>query len=107
MSRLTLLRDAIALAAVLLAPSAQAETWPSRPITMVVPYAAGGTADPVGGVLAAGVSQALGQPVIVENGRGAGGMAATDRVAKAAPAGYQFVFGSVGSLAQSQTLYKH
>jgi len=107
MSRLTLLRDAIALAAALLAPSAEAETWPNRPITMVVPYAAGGTADPVGRVLAAGLSQALGQQVIVENVGGAGGMAGTNRVAKAAPDGYQFVFGSVGSLAQSQTLYKH
>src|SRR4051812_44001507 len=83
MSRLTLLRDAIALAAALLAPSAQAETWPSRPITMVVPYAAGGTADPVGRVLAAGLSHALGQQVIVENVGGAGGMAGTNRVAKA------------------------
>src|SRR3954468_25025082 len=106
MSRLTLLRDAIALAAALLAPSAQAETWPSRPITMVVPYAAGGTADPVGRVLAAGLSQALGQQVIVENVGGAGGMAGTNRVAKAAPDGYQFVLGNVGTHAQNQTLYK-
>ena len=110
MSRRALLRDAVAIAAVLeiLAPlCAHAETWPSRPMTMVVPYAAGGTADPVARVLAVGLSQVLGQQVIVENVGGGGGTVGTNRVAKAAPDGYQFVFGSVGSLAQSQTLYKH
>ena len=110
MSRRALLRDAVAIAAMLeiLAPlCAHAETWPSRPMTMVVPYAAGGTADPVARVLAAGLSQVLGQQVIVENVGGGGGTVGTNRVAKAMPDGYQFVFGSVGSLAQSQALYKH
>jgi tripartite-type tricarboxylate transporter receptor subunit TctC len=74
---------------------------------MVVPYAAGGTADPIGRVLAAGLSQALGQQVIVENVGGAGGMAGTNRVARAAPDGYQFVFGTAGAFAHSQTLHKH
>jgi tripartite-type tricarboxylate transporter receptor subunit TctC len=110
MSRRALLRDAIAIAATLeiIAPLyAAAEVWPSRPMTMVVPYAAGGTADPIARVLAGGLSQALGQQVIVENVGGAGGTVGTNRVAKAAPDGYQFVFGTIGSFAQSQTLYKH
>ncbi len=76
-------------------------------MTMVVPFAAGGTADPIGRVLAAGLSQVLGQQVIVENIGGAGGMTGAYRVAKAAPDGYQFVFGSTGSFAHSQTFYKH
>jgi tripartite-type tricarboxylate transporter receptor subunit TctC len=74
---------------------------------MIVPFAAGGTADPIGRVLAGGLSQVLGQQVIVENVGGAGGMVGTNRVAKAAPDGYQFVFGTVGSFAHSQTLHKH
>jgi tripartite-type tricarboxylate transporter receptor subunit TctC len=76
-------------------------------MTMVVPYAAGGTADPIGRVLAAGLSQVLGQQVIVENVGGAGGMTGASRVVKAAPDGYQFVFGSTGTFAHSQTFYKH
>jgi tripartite-type tricarboxylate transporter receptor subunit TctC len=110
MSRRALLRDAIAIAAtleILASACAAAESWPTRPVTMVVPVAAGGTLDPIGRVLAAGLSQALGQQVIVENVGGGGGTVGTARVAKAAPDGYQFVFGSIGSFAQSQTLYKH
>ena len=105
-----LLGHAIAIGSVLHAfvpPAAAAEDWPKRPMTMVVPFAAGGTADPIGRVLAAGLSQALGQQVIVENVGGAGGMTGASRVAKAAPDGYQFVFGSTGTFAHSQTYYKH
>jgi len=99
---------AIAIALHAFAPAAAAvEDWPARPITMVVPYAAGGTADPIGRVLAAGLSQVLGQQVIVENVGGAGGMTGASRVVKAAPDGYQFVFGSTGTFAHSQTFYKH
>jgi len=109
MSRRALLHDAMAAAAALelLAVPCAAETWPSRPMTMVIPYAAGGTVDPIGRVLAAGLSQVLGQQVVVENAGGAGGTVGTNRIAKGAADGYQFVFGSVGSFAQSQTLYRH
>ena len=98
---------AIAATLAMLAPPCAAGEWPSRPLTMVVPFAAGGTVDPLGRVLAAGLSQVLGQQVIVENVGGAGGTLGTSRVAKAAPDGYQFVFGSAGSFAHSQTLYRH
>ena len=100
-------RFAIAATLALLAPPCAAdEIWPSRPMTMVVPFAAGGTVDPLGRVLASGLSQVLGQSVIVENVGGAGGTLGTNRVAKAAADGYQFVFGSAGSFAQSQSLYR-
>jgi tripartite-type tricarboxylate transporter receptor subunit TctC len=105
-----LLRQAIAIGIVLDAfvpPAAAAGDWPTRPMTMVVTFAAGGTADPIGRVLAAGLSQVLGQQVIVENVGGAGGMTGASRVARATRDGYQFVFGSTGTFAYSQTFYKH
>src|ERR1700719_4959381 len=83
-----------------------AQDWPTRPVTMVVPFAAGGPADAVGRILAARVSQTLGQEVIVENIGGGGGMLGGSRVARAAPDGYQFVLGNMGTHAAHQTLYK-
>src|SRR5262249_3817072 len=88
-------------------PPAAAEAWPTRPVTMVVPFAAGGTADPLARVLAAGLSQVLGQQVIIENIGGAGSMTGANRVAKGAADGYQIVLGSTGTFAHSQTFYKH
>ena len=83
-----------------------AQEWPSRPLTMIVPFAAGGTADTIARVVAGGLSQALGQQVIIENVGGAGGMIGVKRVAHAPPDGYQFVLGSTGNFAQNQTLYR-
>jgi tripartite-type tricarboxylate transporter receptor subunit TctC len=84
-----------------------AQDWPTRPVTMVVPYVAGGATDIVGRILSARLSEVLPRQVIVENIGGAGGMAGTSRVAKAAPDGYQLVLGNVGTHAQNQTLYKN
>ena len=86
---------------------ARAQQFPTRPMTMVVPFAAGGPADVLGRVVAMRMSELLGQPVVVENVGGAGGMAGAARVANADPDGYQFVLGTVGTHAQGQTLYKH
>jgi tripartite-type tricarboxylate transporter receptor subunit TctC len=74
-----------------------AETYPSRPITIVVPYAAGGATDTIGRVMAEGMKRSLGQPVIVENATGAGGTIAVGRVARAAPDGYTLSLGHTGS----------
>jgi tripartite-type tricarboxylate transporter receptor subunit TctC len=68
---------------------AWAQDWPTRPVTMVVPYAAGGPLDTGGRIVAPVLSERLGQQVIVENVVGAGGMTGAARVAKAAPDGYQ------------------
>ena len=73
---------------------------------MVIPFAAGGPTDVLGRVMAARMSETLGQQVIVENIGGAGGMNGAKRVADAPPDGYQFVLGTVGTHAQNQTLYK-
>jgi tripartite-type tricarboxylate transporter receptor subunit TctC len=90
-----------------LAGAAQAQEWPTRSVTMVIPFAAGGPQDGIGRIVAQRMTEVLGQQVIVENVTGAGGMTGSDRVAKAEPDGYQFVLGSVGTHAQNQTLYKH
>src|ERR671916_878208 len=82
------------------------QDWPTRPVTMVIPFAAGGPTDVLGRVFAERLSQILGQQVVVENVGGAGGMAGPQRVAKAEPNGSQFVLGTVGTHAQNQTLYK-
>ena len=95
-----------ALAMIVAAGSASAQSWPTRPVTMVVPFAAGSSSDTAGRVLAVGLSEALGQQVIIENVGGGGGMTGTARVAKAAPDGYQFVFASVDSMAIVPTMHK-
>jgi tripartite-type tricarboxylate transporter receptor subunit TctC len=84
-----------------------AHDWPTRPLTLVVPYAAGGGNDVIGRILNPHLSEILRQQVIIENIGGAGGMIGAHRVAKAAPDGYQFVLGSVSTHAHNQTLYKH
>jgi tripartite-type tricarboxylate transporter receptor subunit TctC len=85
---------------------AQAQNYPTRPITMVVPYAAGGTFDVMGRLLSAKMTELLGQSVIVENTTGAGGIIGVNRVINAAPDGYIFLLGSVGTHAYNQTIYK-
>src|SRR5262245_6007607 len=86
---------------------AASQTWPTRPLTMVVPVAAGGATDVVGRILRGPLSDHLGQQVIIENIGGAGGMTGAARVAKAAPDGYTFVLGNTGTHAHNQTLYKN
>jgi tripartite-type tricarboxylate transporter receptor subunit TctC len=86
-------------------PSVQAQNWPTRAVTMVVPFAAGGGTDVLGRIVAKRLSETLGQQVIVENVGGAGGMMGSARVAKSPPDGYQFVVGSRAD-AINQTLYK-
>ena len=83
------------------------QTWPTRPMTMVVPFAAGSSSDIVGRIIAPRMSELLGQQVVVENVGGAGGMTGANRIAKAAPDGYQFVLGTGGTHATNQTLYRN
>jgi tripartite-type tricarboxylate transporter receptor subunit TctC len=89
-----------------LAGAAQAQDYPSRPVTLVIPFAAGGPQDTIGRVIAQRMSEVLGQQVVVENVGGAGGMTGSKRVADAQPDGYTMVQASVGTHAQNQTLYK-
>src|ERR1700737_727832 len=97
---------AVVVGALIPIAPALAQDWPTRPVTMIVPFAAGGPADTVGRILAPRLSELLGQQVIVENVGGSGGMTGGARVAKAAPDGYQLVLGNVGTHAANQTFYK-
>jgi tripartite-type tricarboxylate transporter receptor subunit TctC len=83
-----------------------AQDWPTRPITMVVPFPAGGPVDLVGRLFAQRLSENLGQQVIIENIGGAGGSSGALRIAKAAPDGYQFLLGNSGTHTYSQLLSK-
>ena len=94
-----------ALAAAALGMSqAQAQDYPNRPITLVVPYAAGGGNDVMARIVGEKMSKTLGQQVVIDNRAGAGGAIATRQVAKAAPDGYTLVIGGTGSLAVNPTL---
>src|SRR5450432_691840 len=86
---------------------AVAQNFPNHPMVMVIPFAAGGPQDVLGRIIGQGMSEVLGQQVIIENVGGAGGMTGSVRVAQATPDGYTMVLGSVGTHAQNQTLYKH
>ena len=97
---------ALTISAVLAPGAGLAQSYPSRPVTMVVPYAAGGTFDVMGRILSVRMSEILGQSVIVENTTGAGGIIGVTRVINAQPDGYTFLLGSVGTHAYNQTIYK-
>src|SRR3979411_1115454 len=97
---------AFALAAILQDPAgALAQSWPSRPITVIVPYAPGGPVDTVARIVTARMSETLGQSIVIENVPGAGGMSASARVAKAAPDGYTLLPSSSGTLTQTPSLH--
>lgn len=95
-----------AVAAIIATGVACAATWPTRPVTMVVPFAAGGPTDVVGRIMAQALSDILKQQIVVENVGGAGGMVGAQRVALAQPDGYQVLLGTVGTQAYNQSLYK-
>ena len=97
-----------AATAVLLASvgGAMAQDWPARPVNLVVPYAAGGPVDTVARIMAARLSEVLGQQVIIENIGGAGGMTGAARTAKATPDGYTMLLSGSAVLAIIPTLYK-
>ena len=96
----------IALVAALASGMANAQQWPTHTLTMINPFAAGGPNDVPGRLFAQRMGEILGQKVIIENVGGAGGMTGAMRVAHAAPDGYTFLQGTVGTQVQSQALHK-
>jgi len=96
LSRIKLSRVAAALVVGVASLSAQADTWPSRPIKFVVPFGPGGANDLVARAVAEGASRQLGQPIIIENKPGAGSVLGADYVAKSAPDGYTFLAPAAG-----------
>jgi len=88
------------------APFALAQDWPARPMTLVVPFAAGGGVDLSARIQAQRMGELLGQTIVVENVGAAAGMAGGQRVAKSPPDGYTFLIGNTGTHAFNQSLYK-
>jgi tripartite-type tricarboxylate transporter receptor subunit TctC len=88
------------------AAQAQAQAWPTKPVTVVVPFAPGGGTDIGTRIVAQKLSQLWGQPVVVDNRGGAGGNVGLDLVARARPDGYTLLTGNVGTQSINPTLYK-
>ena len=102
------MRSAIRYIAVLLlamALPALAQPYPSKPIRVIVPFAAGGNVDITARLIAPGLQEALGQPIVVENKPGAGGTIGADAVAKSAPDGYTLLMGSNSTFSVAPSLY--
>ena len=100
---------AAALAASVLLPVAtasQAQTYPTRPVTIVIPFPAGGGSDTGGRLLAQKLSEKWGQPVVVDNRGGAAGMVGSEYASKAAPDGYTLLLGNIGTQSINPSLYK-
>jgi tripartite-type tricarboxylate transporter receptor subunit TctC len=106
-SRVLAVRVLAFAACLLSAGGAAAQEWPSHPLTLVVPFAAGGGADIFARILTTSLPEFLGQPVTVENAGGGGGVSGALRVSRAAPDGYQMLLGTTGTHAHSQSLYKN
>ncbi|MBR1211502.1 tripartite tricarboxylate transporter substrate-binding protein [Bradyrhizobium sp. JYMT SZCCT0180] len=100
---------AVKLAAALLtlsfATAAHAQDYPKRPVTMIVPFAAGGTSDVIARVVAEEMAKSLGQPIVIENIVGAGGSIALARAARAEADGYAIAIGNAGTSAATYTIY--
>lgn len=103
--RITFLMLAVAAALATAAKTASAEDWPTRPVTIVVPFGAGGATDGVARLIAKHLSEELGQPFVIENRPGGAGNVASAAVAKAKPDGYTLLLGSTGPMAVNKLIY--
>ena len=88
------------------AGAARAQSYPDRPIKLVVPFPAGGATDTTARLVAQRLQAALGQPVVIENQGGAGGTIGSRQVARAAPDGYTLLMGSIGTFGSQPLLYR-
>jgi tripartite-type tricarboxylate transporter receptor subunit TctC len=97
--------SSLALAAVLASPAAARGAYPDRPVTMVVPFAAGGPTDVVARIVTEHMSRTLGQQIVIENVAGAGGTTGILRAAQAAPDGYTIMMGHMGTHGAAPAVY--
>src|SRR5580704_7762970 len=105
--RLFALGASLALASIAVVVPARAQDYPTRPITAIIPFAAGSASDVVSRILFDRMSKSMGQPIVVENRPGAGGNIGSADVAKAAADGYTLLGSGSGPIAANVTLYKH
>jgi tripartite-type tricarboxylate transporter receptor subunit TctC len=103
----TFAASVVALFALLLTAAHAQDNYPSKSITLIVPFAAGGSTDVIGRIVAEGLRQVLGQTVVVDNRGGAGGSIGTAAVAKAAPDGHTIGMGTASTLAINPAVYKN
>jgi tripartite-type tricarboxylate transporter receptor subunit TctC len=96
---------AVAIACLLAAPPAAAQSWPSRPIRLMVPFPPGGSTDIVARIVAQKMGERLGQPMVIENRGGAGGTLGTAQVAKAAPDGYSLTVATTSTHVVAPSVY--
>src|SRR5438105_4687726 len=101
-----LFRGAGAAAALVVACAAHAQSFPSKPIRLIIPFVAGGSSDIVGRAIGAKFQELLGQPAVVENKPGANGAISAEFVAKAEPDGYTLLVGSIGVFSINAALFK-
>lgn len=102
----TLVRGTLTIAALAAAASAHAQNWPTRPITWIVPFAAGGPTDALARNIAERVSREVGQSIIIENSPGAGGTVGAAKAARAPADGYTMLVGHMGYMGAAPALYK-
>src|SRR6266516_1787259 len=100
-----LIRFAACVAGMACALALQAQTYPSRPIRLIVPFPPRGSSDSVARVVVQKFSEGLGQPVVIENRPGVGGLLGSEAVARAAPDGYTLLLGSISSLAVAPHMF--
>ena len=97
----------LVLTAAALLPTAGRAAWPEKPVTIIVPWAAGGSTDILARLLSEHMTQSLGQPVVVENRSGASGNIGSAQVARAAPDGYTLLVGSMSTHTMNQAMYSN
>ncbi|MCT9116027.1 tripartite tricarboxylate transporter substrate binding protein BugD [Cupriavidus gilardii] len=102
----TVVRASMTIAALLAAASVHAQNWPTRPITWIVPFAAGGPTDALARTIADRVSREVGQSIIIENTPGAGGTIGAGKAARAPADGYTMLVGHMGYMGAAPALYK-
>src|SRR3954471_10608313 len=98
-------RGALTAAGASLASRAFAQTYPARPLHLIVPFTPGGSSDVLARAVGTEIGRSLGQPVIIENVPGAGGSLGAEKAAKSAPDGYTLLMGHIGTLAVNPALY--
>jgi tripartite-type tricarboxylate transporter receptor subunit TctC len=104
-TRRRVLGSALAMMALATTGAFAADPWPTKPVRLIVPFTPGGSTDILGRAIAAKLSEALGQPFVIENKAGAGGSIGAAEVARAAPDGYTLLMGHIGTLAINPSLY--